>query len=52
MNRGGDGLRSRQIEIGDDHFGRAGPMKGFAERPADAVGASGDNHDFAGDMHR
>jgi len=51
VNRGGDGLRTRQIQIGDDHFGGTGTMKGLAERPADAVGAAGDNHDFAGDLH-
>ena len=44
--------RAGEIEIGDDDLGGAGAMKGFAQRPADAVGASGDNHDFARHLHR
>jgi hypothetical protein len=40
------------IEIGDDHLGRAGAMKRLAQCPADAVGAAGDNHDFARHLHR
>ena len=39
------------IEIGDDHLGRAGAMKGLAQRRADAVGAAGDNHDLARHLH-
>ena len=52
VDRGGDGPRSGRIDIGDDDLGRAGAMKGFAQRPADAVGAAGDNHDFARHLHR
>ena len=48
IDRGGDGFGAGEIEIGDHHLGRAGAMKGFAQRPADAVGAAGDDHDFAG----
>ena len=52
VDRGGDGFRVGQIEIGDHDLGRAGAMKGFAQRPADAVGAAGDNHDLARHLHR
>ena len=52
IDRGGDGFGARQIEIGDHHLGRTGAMKGLAQRPADAVGAAGDDHDFAGHLHR
>jgi hypothetical protein len=51
-DRGGDGFRARRIEIGNHDLGGAGAMKGLAQRAADAVGASGDNHDLAGDLHR
>ena len=52
IDRGGDGFRARQIEIGNHDLGGAGAMKGLAQRAADAVGASGDNHDLAGNLHR
>ncbi len=52
IDRGGDRSRSCAIDIGDDHLGGAGAMKDLAERPPDAVGATGDNHDFAGHLHR
>ena len=52
VDRGGDGFRVRQIEIGDHDLGGAGAMKGFAQRLADAVGAAGDNHDLARHLHR
>ena len=52
IDRGGDGLRIGQIEIGDHDLGGTGAMEGFTQRPADAVGASGDNHDLARHLHR
>ena len=52
VDRGGDGFGARQIEIGDHDLGGTGAMKGLAQRPADAVGAAGDNHDLAGHLHR
>ena len=52
IDRGGNGFGSGQIEIGHHHLGRTRAMKGFAERAPDAVGAAGDNHDFAGHLHR
>src|SRR5580704_590429 len=51
-DRRGDGLRAGQIEIGDYDFRGPGAVEGFAQRPADAVGASGNNHDLACDLHR
>ena len=50
-DRGGDGARAVGIDIGDDDLGGAGAMKGLAHRLADAVAATGDNHDFAGHLH-
>jgi hypothetical protein len=50
-DRRGDGARATGIDIGDHHLGGAGAMKGLAHRLPDAVGATGDNHDFAGHLH-
>ena len=52
IDRGGDGLRIGEVAIGDSALGGAGAMAGYTQRPADAVGASGDNHNFARDLHR
>ena len=52
IDRGRDDPRGRAIDIGDDNLRRAGAMKGFAQRPADAVGAAGDNHGLAAHLHR
>src|ERR1700704_3583574 len=51
LNRSSDSSRPCDIKIGNDHLGRAGAMKAFAERAPDAVGTAGDNHDFAGHLH-
>src|SRR6185295_2477358 len=51
-DRGGDSPRAVGIDIGDDDPGGAGAMEGLAHRLADAVAATGDNHDFAGYLHR
>ncbi len=51
VDRGRDGFGACQIQIDDDHLGRTGAMKGFAERPANAVGAASDNHDLACHLH-
>ena len=47
----GDGSRAGGIDIGDHDLGGAGAMKGLAQRLADAVAATGDDHDFAGHLH-
>ena len=50
-DRRGDGSRAIGIDIGDHDLGGAGAMKGLAQRLADAVAATGDNHDFARYLH-
>ena len=50
-DRRGDGARAIGIDIGDNDLGCACAMKGLAHRLADAVAATGDNHDFAGHLH-
>jgi len=50
-DRRGDGSRAIGIDIGDDDRGRACAMERLAHRLADAVAATGDNHDFAGHLH-
>ena len=50
-DRRGDGSRAIGIDIGDDDLGGACAMKGLAHRLADAVAATGDNHDFARYLH-
>jgi hypothetical protein len=52
FDRRGNRFRARQVEIGDHHLGRSGTMKGFTKCPSDAVGATGDDHDLAGYLHR
>jgi len=39
------------VEIGHHHPGGAGAMKCLAQRPADPVGAAGDDDDLARDVH-
>ena len=46
------GFRARRGQAQAHHLGRTGAMKGLAERAPYAVGAAGDNHDFAGHLHR
>jgi hypothetical protein len=52
IKRGRDVARTRDVEIGHDHLGGAGAVKGFAQRPPDAVGATGNDDDFAAHLHR
>jgi hypothetical protein len=46
-SRTAGGLRTCMIDIDDRDPGHVGALKAFAERPADAVRATSDNHDFA-----
>jgi hypothetical protein len=50
-DRRGDLSRAVGIDIGDDDLGRACAMEHLAHRLADAVAATGDNHDFASHLH-
>ena len=47
-----DRLGAGMVEIDHDHLGCASAMKGFAECAADAIGATGHDHDLAGHLHR
>jgi hypothetical protein len=51
VDRRGDGPRGGGIDIGNHHPGRTRFMKGFAQRLADAVAATGHHHDFARYLH-
>jgi hypothetical protein len=44
--------RGVHVKIGDDDLGSTGAMKSLAQRLADPVAATGDNHHFAGHLHR
>jgi hypothetical protein len=51
-DRGRDRFGAGVVKIDNHYLGGAGVMKGLAERLADAIAASGHDHDFAGDVHR